>query len=70
MSTMSTTPATTIGKRKRTVTSYAEVDDLDGILDDTHGNAGPDLGADDGDESDNDDRTYSSRKVGANDLLG
>jgi len=63
MSTTISTPSMAIGKRKRPVVSYAEDDDLGGLLGDMKGHEANGLDQSSGDESGNDDRTYSTRKV-------
>ena len=63
MSTTNSTPSMNVGKRKRPVVSYAEDDGLGGLLGDMDGHEANVLDQSSGDESDNDDRTYSTRKV-------
>jgi hypothetical protein len=63
MSTISTTPAMNTQKRKRTVVSYAELDQLPDLFSDDDDTTTVPCDESSGDESDNDDRTYSRNKV-------
>lgn len=64
MSANPSTPSMTIGKRKRTVVSYAEDDSYRGMLGESQDEAAPTLNQSSGNESDDNDRTWSTRKVG------
>ena len=63
MSAVQTIATTVTGKRKRTVVSYADDRSSDAIWSDVGEDQDITSDQDSGDESDNDDRTYSSRKV-------
>ena len=55
--------ATLSRKRKRTIVSYAEVDQLADVLSEEEDDVSKQSPESSDDESDNDDRTYSRRKV-------
>jgi hypothetical protein len=63
MPTTSATPAMTPQKRKRTVVSYAELDQLPDLFSDDEDITTVPRDESSEDESDNDDRTYSKNKV-------
>lgn len=68
MSLARSTPTTALGKRKRPTVSYAEKDVLD-FLSDGEEDTTVQLDQSSDDESDKDDRTYSTRKVSLQDLV-
>jgi hypothetical protein len=63
MSTIPATPAMGLQKRKRTVVSYAELDQTPDLFSDDEDITTVPHNENSGDESDNDDRTYSKHKV-------